>query len=103
MAAAATPPSTIAPSPPMTTRPSRAGSATQSAASSRGAARDSEFCTENQVPKPPCHISLEELDRRLAERQDEQAEQRHADDQRRERNDEQPPPAARSIPAARGG
>ena len=49
---AATPPSTIAPSPPMIISPSRAGSATQSAASSRGAARLSVFCQLNQVPKP---------------------------------------------------
>ncbi len=56
IAAAAVPPSTIAPSPPMTTRPSRAGSATHSAVSSSGAARDSVFWIENQLPKPPRHI-----------------------------------------------
>ena len=56
-AAAARPPSTIAPSPPMMTSPSRAGSATQSAARSSGEARCSEFWMENQVPKPPLYIS----------------------------------------------
>ncbi len=50
---AASPPSTTAPSPPMMTSPSCAGSATQSAVSSRGEARTSVFCTENQLPNAP--------------------------------------------------
>ena len=105
IAAAATPPSTIAPSPPMTTRPSRAGSATQSAASSSGAARDSVFWTENQLPKPPRHISSKSCAGDLPTSADEDAEQRHADDQRGERDRRRLPPAARSIraPARRLG
>ena len=58
----------------MTTRPSRAGSATQSAVSSSGAARCSVFCSENQEPKPPApHRASKNCDRRLAEHQQEQA------------------------------
>mgnify|MGYP006200046177 CR=1 FL=1 len=51
-APAATPPSTIAPSPPITTRPSRAGRATQRAARRSGAARASVLVQEKDVPKP---------------------------------------------------
>ena len=57
-AAANKPPRTNAPSPPITTRPSRAGIATHSAVSSNGVARCSEFCNENEEPKPPVHISV---------------------------------------------
>ena len=42
-----------APSPPMMTMPSCAGSAVQSAVRISGAARVSVFCQENQVPKAP--------------------------------------------------
>ena len=72
----------------MTTRPSRAGSATQSAASSSGAARDSVFWIENQRAEAAAPHQLEQLRRRFAEQRDEDAEQRHADDQRGERDDE---------------
>ena len=54
---AASPPMMNAPSPPMMAKPICAGSAKQSAVSSSGAARTSVFCQENQVPKPPSHIS----------------------------------------------
>jgi hypothetical protein len=52
-AAQASPPSTSAPSPPMTINPARAGSATHSAVSISGAARCSVFCHENQSPNAP--------------------------------------------------
>ena len=45
-----------APSPPMITSPSRAGSAVQSAVRISGAARVSVFCQENQVPKAPWYM-----------------------------------------------
>jgi len=45
-----------APSPPMITMPSWAGSAVQSAVRISGAARVSVFCQENQVPKAPWYI-----------------------------------------------
>ena len=57
-AAAIRPPSTSAPSPPITTRPSRAGIATHRAVSSSGVARCSEFCSENDEPKPPVYIRV---------------------------------------------
>ena len=53
MTAAASPPRTTAPSPPITTSPSWAGSATQSAVSSRGAARWSVFPSEKELAKAP--------------------------------------------------
>ena len=56
-AAAARPPSTKAPSAPITISPNCAGRATQSAVSNSGDARTSVFCQENQVPKPPSQIS----------------------------------------------
>ncbi len=56
-AAAATPPTTSAPSLPMITSPSRAGSAVQSAVRISGAARVSVFCHENQLPNAPWYIS----------------------------------------------
>ena len=49
----ANPPSTSAPSPPITTRPMRAGSATQSAVRIKGDERCRVFWSENDVPKPP--------------------------------------------------
>ncbi len=52
-AAQARPPSTSAPSPPMTISPARAGSATHNAVSISGAARCSVFCHENQSPNAP--------------------------------------------------
>src|SRR3954468_17975571 len=51
--AQARPPSTSAPSPPMTTRPARAGSATHSAVSISGAARCSVFCHAKLLPNAP--------------------------------------------------
>jgi len=56
-AAADTPPTTSAPSLPMITSPSRAGSAVQSAVRISGAARVSVFCHENQLPNAPWYIS----------------------------------------------
>ncbi len=55
-AAAASPPITIDPSPPSTTRPSRRGSAVASAVNMSGAARSNVFWNENQVPKDPRYI-----------------------------------------------
>ena len=52
-AAAAKPPSTSAPSPPIMIRPIRAGIATASAVRISGAERCSVFWNENAVPKPP--------------------------------------------------
>ena len=52
-AAAAKPPSTSAPSPPIMMRPMRAGIATASAVRIRGAERCSVFWSEKAVPKPP--------------------------------------------------
>ena len=52
-AAAAKPPSTSAPSPPIMMRPMRAGIATASAVRMSGAERCSVFWKENAVPKPP--------------------------------------------------
>ena len=52
-AAAAKPPSTSAPSPPIMMRPMRAGIATASAVRISGAERCSVFWNENAVPKPP--------------------------------------------------
>ena len=57
--AAARPPSTSAPSPPMITSPARAGSATHSAVSISGAARVSVFCHENQSPNAPWNSSTQ--------------------------------------------
>jgi hypothetical protein len=51
--AAARPPSTSAPSPPITISPACAGTATQSAVKTSGAARDSVFCHENALANPP--------------------------------------------------
>ncbi len=56
-AAAAKPPSTRAPSPPIMVSPRRAGIATASAVSISGAARSSVFDQEKAVPKPPSQIS----------------------------------------------
>ena len=53
MAAAAKPPSTSAPSPPIMMRPMRAGIATASAVRISGAERCSVFWKEKAVPKPP--------------------------------------------------
>ena len=50
-------PSTNAPSPPITTSPARAGSATASAVSISGAARCSVFCHENVSPNAPLNSS----------------------------------------------
>ena len=52
-AAAAKPPITSAPSPPIMMRPMRAGTATASAVRISGAERWSVFWNENAVPKPP--------------------------------------------------
>ena len=79
MAAAAKPPSTSAPSPPIMIRPMRAGMATASAVRISGAARCSVFWIEKAVPKPPRYDQLEEVDRRLAEREQEQREQQRRD------------------------
>src|ERR1700688_1039043 len=54
-AAAAKPPSTRAPSPPIMMRPMRAGIATASAVRMSGAERCSVFWNEKDVPKPPRH------------------------------------------------
>ena len=48
---------TNAHSPPITTRPMRAGTATHSAVRISGPARASVFCQENAVPNPPRHTS----------------------------------------------
>ena len=53
IAAAAKPPSTSAPSPPIMIRPMRAGIATASAVRISGEDRCSVFWIENAVPKPP--------------------------------------------------
>ncbi len=57
-AAAASPPSTNAPSAPMMTRPACAGSATARPVSIKGAARCRVFCQAKASPKPPCTIRL---------------------------------------------
>ena len=49
-------PISSAPSPPMMTMPSCAGSAVHSAVRIRGAARVSVFCQENQVPNAPWYM-----------------------------------------------
>ncbi len=49
-------PISSAPSPPMITMPSWAGSAVQSAVRISGAARVCVFCHENQVPKAPWYM-----------------------------------------------
>ena len=51
--AALRPPSTTAPSPPITIRPVCAGSATQSAVSTSGAARERVFCQEKALANAP--------------------------------------------------
>ena len=53
---AASAPISSAPSPPMITRPSCAGSAVHSAVRMSGAARVSVFCQENQVPNAPWYM-----------------------------------------------
>ena len=53
---AASAPIRSAPSPPMMTMPSCAGSAVHSAVRIRGAARVSVFCQENQVPNAPWYM-----------------------------------------------
>ena len=53
---AASAPISSAPSPPMITMPSCAGSAVHNAVSISGAARASVFCQENQVPNAPWYI-----------------------------------------------
>ena len=53
---AASAPIRSAPSPPMITMPSWAGSAVHSAVRIKGAARVSVFCQENQVPNAPWYI-----------------------------------------------
>src|SRR3990167_3639376 len=58
-AAQARPPSTSAPSPPITVRPARAGIATHKAVSISGAARCSVFCHEYQSPKAPLNSSTQ--------------------------------------------
>ena len=58
-AAAAKPPSTSAPSPPIITSPARAGSATHNAVSISGAERVSVFCHENQSPNAPLNSSAQ--------------------------------------------
>ena len=59
IAAAAKPPSTSAPSPPIMVRPMRAGMAKARPVRISGAARCSEFCSEKEEPKPPVHISAQ--------------------------------------------
>ena len=49
-------PISSAPSPPMMTMPSCAGSAVHSAVRIKGAARVSVFCQENQVPNAPWYM-----------------------------------------------
>ncbi|MGH6830642.1 MAG: hypothetical protein ACREDG_05755 [Methylocella sp.] len=51
-----TPPTTKAPSPPIMTKPSRAGKAVHKAVSINGAARSSVLRQENPVAKPPRYI-----------------------------------------------
>jgi hypothetical protein len=53
---AASAPISSAPSPPMTTMPSCAGSAVHSAVRISGAARVSVFCQENHVPNAPWYM-----------------------------------------------
>ena len=53
---AASAPISSAPSPPMMTMPSCAGSAVHSAVRISGAARVSVFCQENQVPNAPWYM-----------------------------------------------
>ena len=53
---AASAPISSAPSPPMMTMPSCAGSAVHSAVRIKGAARVSVFCQENQVPNAPWYM-----------------------------------------------
>ncbi len=53
---AASAPIRSAPSPPMITMPSCAGSAVHSAVRIKGAARVSVFCQENQVPNAPWYM-----------------------------------------------
>ena len=55
--AAHMPPSASAPSPPITTSPTCAGSATQSAVSISGDARSSVFCHANDEPNAPWKMS----------------------------------------------
>ncbi len=63
MAAAAKPPSTSAPSPPIMVRPMRAGMAKARPVRISGAARCSVFWIEKDEPKPPVHISDQKVQR----------------------------------------
>ena len=83
-AAAATPPSTTAPSPPMMTRPRRAGRATQSAVSKQRRGAGKAVLDREPAAETARVHQLEEDDRRLADRQDEQGEKRQADQDRHE-------------------
>ncbi len=76
IAAAAKPPSTSAPSPPIMIRPMRAGMAKARPVRISGAARCSVFWQEKAVPKPPCQTRSKNSSGRLAERQQEDREQR---------------------------
>ena len=58
IAAAAKPPSTSAPSPPIMVSPMRAGMAKARPVRISGAARCSEFWIEKEEPKPPVQIRL---------------------------------------------
>ena len=86
--AAAKPPSTSAPSPPIMMRPMRAGIATASAVRMSGAERCSVFCSENAGAKAASPHIGDEVDRRLSDRQQKDREQRRCDQKRNERNDD---------------
>ena len=99
-AAAAKPPSTSAPSPPITTMPRRAGIATHERREDQRRGARQVFCSENGVPKPPRQSSEIEIDRRLAEDEQEDREEHRRGEQRDER-DGAVPPRARCARGAR--
>ena len=102
----ANPPSTSAPSPPMTTRPMRAGSATQSAVRIRGESVASVFWSEKEVPKPPRSTSSKNSTGDFAEHEQQNRKQHRGDHQRQKRDDDifssAAEPDGKIAPMARG-
>ncbi len=96
-AAAATPPSTHGPSPPMMTRPSRAGKRdAERRQKKRGGPAKAVLDREPAAEAARVH-QLEQGGRRFADRQDEHGEERQPDQDRAEADDNRFRPAARAI------
>ena len=88
IAADAKPPSTSAPSPPITTMPRRAGTATQSAVKISGPARTSVFCPGERRSETAEPEERKELDWRLAEDEQKYREQQTRGEYGEDRNDD---------------